>query len=153
MVSIIINKSIIHRTLIDNGSGLNVCSMDMLKAIKDDLSTIQPDKVPICVFDNIDKNTLDIIMLPIKVGPVILNTPFHVMFGPLNYNLIFGGPWLHEMHVVPSTLHHRVKFIHNNMMYTLHADDVLNHCLNIQTCTTPIPNSNHSSSNTLPDDD
>ena len=84
MVAITINKSIIHRNLIDNGSRLNVCSMDMLKEININLSTIQPDNVPIRGFDNISKITLGIITLPIKVGLVILSAPIHVMFGPLN---------------------------------------------------------------------
>jgi hypothetical protein len=153
MVVVTINKSIIHRTLIDNGSGLNICSMDMLKSIKANLSTSQPDNNLIRGFDNIDKNTLGIITLPIKVGLVILNTPFHVMPRSLHYNLLLGRPWLHEMHAIPSTLHRKVKFIHNNMVYTLHADDAPNPCLNIQTHNTPIPNSNPSSSNALPRDD
>ena len=38
-------------------------------------------------------------------------------------------------------------------MYTLHADDGPNPCLNIQNHTTPIYNSNPSSSNGLPGDD
>lgn len=126
MVVVSINKSIIRRTLIHNGSGLSVCSMYILKVINIDLSTIQPTNVPIRGFDNITKNTLDIITLPIKVGLVIMNTPIHVMPRPLNYNLLLGRPWLHEMHVVPSTLHCKVKFIHNNGIYTLHVDDAPN---------------------------
>ena len=82
MVVVTINKSIIHRTFIDNIFGLNVCSMDMLKEINTDLSTIQPNNVPIHGFDNISKSTFGIITLPIKVGLVILNTPIYVMSGP-----------------------------------------------------------------------
>ena len=93
--------------------------MDMPKVIKVDLSTIQPNNVPINGFANIYKNTLGTITLPIKVSLVILNTPIRGMLGPLNYNLLLGRPWLHEMHAIPSTLHHKVKFTHNNMMYTL----------------------------------
>lgn len=33
------------------------------------------------------------------------------------------------MQIVPSTLHHQVKFIYNNKMYTLHADNNLQACL------------------------
>ena len=50
-------------------------------------------------------------------------------------------------------LHCKLKFTHNNMMHTLHLDDAPNPCLNIQTYTTPISNSNPSSSNALPSDD
>lgn len=63
MVVVSINQSIIRRTLIDNRSRLNVCSMDMLKEIKADLTSIQLDNVHIY---NIEKITLGIITLPIK---------------------------------------------------------------------------------------
>ena len=106
MVVVTIHKSINCRTLIDNGSRLNVCNMGMLKEINANLSTIQPDNVPIRGFDNISKSALGIITLPIKVGLVILNTPIHVMPRPLNYNILLGRPWLHGMHAIPSTLHH-----------------------------------------------
>lgn len=66
------------------------------------------------------------------MGPVILNTPIHVMPGPLNYNILLGRPRLHTMHVVPSTLHHKVKLIHKKLMYTLHEDDAPNPCLNVE---------------------
>lgn len=89
MVVVLINENLIRRTLIDNGSGLNVCSMDILKAIKDDMSTVKPYNIPIHGFDNIAKNTLCIINLPVKVGSIILDTPIHMIPRPLNYNLPF----------------------------------------------------------------
>ena len=72
-----------------------------------------------------------IITLHIKLGPFILNTNIHVMYGALNYNLLFGRPQLHAIHVIPSSLHQKVKFIFNNLMYTLHVDTNPNSFLNI----------------------
>ena len=92
MVAVTINKRVIRRTLIDNGSRINICSMDMLKEINVNPSIIQPDNVLVCVFDNISKSTLGIITLPIKVGSIILNTSIHVMPRPLNYNLLLVRP-------------------------------------------------------------
>ena len=104
--------------------------MEILKEIKAKLTTIQPNNVPIHGFDNTTKRTLGIITLPIKVGLVMLNMPIHVMSRPLNYNLLLGRPWSHTMHAVPSTLHHKVRFIYNNLMYTLHLNDALSPFLN-----------------------
>lgn len=83
---------LIHRTLIDNGFGLNVCRINMPKEIKVDLSNIQPDNVHVCGFNNVSKKSLGIITLLIKLGPTILDTPIYVMPRPLNYNLILGIP-------------------------------------------------------------
>ena len=79
MVAVSIIKATICHTLIDNGYGLNTCSIGILNAMNVDLSIVQPDETSILVFHNIDKNTLDIIMLPIKAGPVILDTLIHVI--------------------------------------------------------------------------
>ena len=53
MVAIIVNANLIHRNIVDNGFGLNVCSMYMLKQINVDLSHIKPNSNFICVFDNV----------------------------------------------------------------------------------------------------
>lgn len=47
MIIIFINGNHIHMTLIDNGFGLNVFSMNILKETKADISTIKPNKIPI----------------------------------------------------------------------------------------------------------
>lgn len=52
----------------------------------------------------------------------------------LNYNLLLGRPWLHNMHDFPSTLNWKVKFIYNNLVYTLMADNKPNSCFNVEPC-------------------
>ena len=47
MLIVLTNGNNIHRTLIDNGFGLNVFSMNILKETKADISTIKPDNIPI----------------------------------------------------------------------------------------------------------
>lgn len=132
MVAVLVNGNLIRRTLIDNGSGLNVCSLDMLKAINVDMSTMKLDNLPICGFDNISKKNLEFITLPIKVDPIVLDTLIHVMPGLLNYNLLLGRLWLHNMRAIPSTLHCKVKFIYENVMCTLHADNRPNNRYNVE---------------------
>lgn len=67
--------------------------------------------------------------MSIKVGPIALPTPIHVMSGELKYNLFLGRPWIHSMQVVPSTLHRQIKFIYNNTTYTLLGDTRFQACL------------------------
>ena len=61
MVVVSFHQNIICLTLIDNESGLNVCSIDMIKEIKVDLTIIHPDNFPIHGFENFIKITFGII--------------------------------------------------------------------------------------------
>lgn len=75
------------------------------------------------------------------------------MLGPLNYNPLLGRPWLLAMHVVPSTLHQKVKFIYNNVMYTLHVDTKPNSCENVEEQQNHESNDDSPSTSTLLGDD
>lgn len=47
----------------------------------------------------------------------------------LSSNILLGKPWIHEIHVVPSMLHHMLKYIYNNKVYTIKFDTKLKICL------------------------
>ena len=47
MIVVIINEHAIRRTLVDNDSGLNVCSINLLHNMNVDTSLIKPDSLPI----------------------------------------------------------------------------------------------------------
>lgn len=115
------NKNI-KGTLIDNGSPLNIFRVDLLDKINWDHSSIQPDPLCVCCFDNVPREILGIVILPIKVGLVTLPTPIHVMPNHLNYNLLLGRPWIHAMKAVPSTLHCTIKFVYYNELHTIKDD-------------------------------
>lgn len=70
--------------------------------------------------------------LPIKVEKVTLQTMIHVIPNDLSYNLLLGRPWLHEMHVVPSTLHCIMKYVYNKKIYTIIVDIEPYDCLKIE---------------------
>ena len=63
MVAMSINRNTIRHTLIDNGLGLNFCSMDMLKDIQADLSTIQLDYINIETCLNIGLTPMNVSLL------------------------------------------------------------------------------------------
>ncbi|GLJ49633.1 hypothetical protein SUGI_1053010 [Cryptomeria japonica] len=133
MIVVIMKDTAIRRTLVDNGSSLNVCSINLLHKMNVDTSLIESDSRPIRGFDNVAKTSLGTITLPITVGPVTLPTPIQVMLGNLTYNLLLGRPWIHSMQAVPSTLHRQVKFIYNNKTYTLIGDTNFQACLQTST--------------------
>ena len=51
-------------------------------------------------------------MLPLKVGPAIINTECHVLDLDFPYNILLGRPWIHTLKAVPSTYHQCLKFPH-----------------------------------------
>ena len=51
------------------------------------------------------------VVLPVQVGPIILNVQFSVVEDLSPFNAILGRTWLHGMKVVPSTYHQMVSFI------------------------------------------
>ncbi|XP_070028608.1 uncharacterized protein [Nicotiana sylvestris] len=50
------------------------------------------------------------IVLTTFVEGVVKDTKFQVIDTNMAYNMILGRPWIHEMDVVPSTLHQVIKF-------------------------------------------
>lgn len=109
-------------TLVDVGSTLKVCSVSLLDRLNIHKSTIRHDSLSIMGFDNVAKKSLGVIIIPLTIGVVTLNTPIHIMSYQLSRNLILGREWIHAMNSVPSTLHRKIKYIYNNKVHTLDID-------------------------------
>nr|XP_016499141.1 PREDICTED: uncharacterized protein LOC107817784 [Nicotiana tabacum] len=60
-------------------------------------------------FDNSSVVTKGEVTLATFVEGVVKDTKFQVVEMEMAYNMIFGRPWIHEMDVVPSTLHQVIK--------------------------------------------
>ena len=63
------------------------------------------------------------IELPIQVGPYTFNSEFIVMDINPSYNCLLGRPWIHMAGAVPSTLHQNVKFIADENLITMVAEE------------------------------
>ncbi|RVW76831.1 hypothetical protein CK203_043067 [Vitis vinifera] len=86
--------------LLDNGSALNVCPLATAIA----LGTHHP----------------------ISVHPL---RPFELMTAPVlriptSFNLLLGRPWIHRAGAIPSSLHQKVKFIHEGQVVVQSAGDM-----------------------------
>lgn len=108
--------------LIDIGYALNVCSLSLLDRLDIDQSTIRLDYFSIKGFENVKKKPLGVNIMSLTARVVTLNTPIQVIPYELSCNLILGGQWIHAMNGVPSTLHHKMKYIYNNIVHTLDVD-------------------------------
>ena len=62
--------------------------------------------------------------LPVLAGLINLQTKFIVIHGSLPYNAIMGRDWLHQMRVVPSTLHQKLRFPTKDRIMEVNGDQV-----------------------------
>jgi hypothetical protein len=74
-------------------------------------------------FENVNRQPLSIITLPINFKLVVFPTPIYIMLGPLSYKILLGRPWIHAMEGVPSTLQHMMNFEYNIKIYIAKADE------------------------------
>ena len=56
------------------------------------------------------------------IGSVRYSVFFHVLRIQSSFNLLLGRPWIHEASVIPSSLHQKVKFIHEGRIITIQSD-------------------------------
>ena len=85
-------------------------------------------------FDGMKQEVLGNIKLSIQVRPCTFDSKFIVMDINPSYNCLLGRPWIHMAGVVPSTLHQKVKFMVEENLITIVAEEDM-----ISTTTTTIP--------------
>ena len=77
----------------------------------------------------------------VMIGPVIYSILFQVFMIQLSFNLLLGRPWIHVAGAIPSSLHQKLKFIHEGRIITIQFDkDVI-------TSSEPVLHINHSEDN------
>ena len=62
--------------------------------------------------------TLEIELL---IGPATFVTVFQVLRIPTSFNLLLGRPWIHRAGAIPSSLHLKVKFIHDGQVVVVQS--------------------------------
>nr|KYP55764.1 hypothetical protein KK1_001989 [Cajanus cajan] len=84
---------------------------------------LQPSNMIVRAFDGSQRKVMREVVLPIQVGPIIFNVEFQVMDIAPAYNYLLGRPWIHQARAVPSTLHQKVKFVVENKLVVIQAED------------------------------
>ncbi|XP_019433359.1 PREDICTED: uncharacterized protein LOC109340205 [Lupinus angustifolius] len=104
-ISIMYQNCLIGKVLIDNGSSLIVMSKRMLSRLPVDASYMRPSFMVVKAFDGSNRDVMEEMELPIKIGPYTFHIVFHVMDINPSYSCLLGRPWIHTSGAVPSTLH------------------------------------------------
>ncbi|RVW76165.1 hypothetical protein CK203_044221 [Vitis vinifera] len=76
--------------LLDNGSALNT----------------------VRAYDSTRREVMGTLEIELLIGPSTFITIFQVLRIPTSFNLLLGRPWIHQAGAIPSSLHQKVKFIH-----------------------------------------
>ena len=122
-IEVLIQRHKIKRVLIDNGSSLNLYTLKMIHflGLLEDLLDVNK-RITIKAYDERERGSKGVIMLPLKVGPAIINIECHVLDLDLPYNILLGRPWIHILKAVPSTYHQCLKFPHQGREVTIPGD-------------------------------
>ncbi|XP_019259009.1 PREDICTED: uncharacterized protein LOC109237194 [Nicotiana attenuata] len=80
VISLLVRDTNVKRVLIDPGSSINIILL-----------------------------RVEVVLTTFAEG-VIKDTKFLVIDADMDYNIILGRPWIHDMDIVPSTLHQAIKF-------------------------------------------
>lgn len=115
---------IVARVLIDNGSALNVCLLITTEKLGIEKAALRPCNTVIKAFDGSKRKVLGEIDLPVEIGPYTFEVTFQVLDIPTAYNFMLGRPWVHTAGAVPSSLHQSIKYIVDNHLVTVQAEEV-----------------------------
>jgi hypothetical protein len=116
---------VLGRVLVDNGSSLNVMPKTTLIKLPSNSSHMRPSSMIVRAFDGSHREVIREITLPIQVGPTTFEVIFQVMDIMPAYSCLLGRPWIHCAGAAPSSLHQKQKFIVDNKLVIVDAEDDL----------------------------
>nr|XP_016498846.1 PREDICTED: uncharacterized protein LOC107817511 [Nicotiana tabacum] len=102
-VTVTHRKRICH-TLEGDSSSVNIILLRVVDETQAKDKVI-PKERTLSGFDNSSVITKEEVVLAMFTEVVIKDTKFQVIDVDMAYNIILGRPWIHDMDVVPSTLH------------------------------------------------
>jgi len=109
VISILLNKIQVKHVLVDPGSSTNIIRSRVVEQLGLQDQIVPASRV-LNGFNMASETTKGEIILLVNVAGTIQDTKFHVIEGDMRYNELLGRPWIHNMRVVPSTLHQMMKF-------------------------------------------
>ena len=102
--------------LLDNGSALNVCPLVTAIALEFSPSDFGPSIQTVRAYDRTQRTVMGTLTTHVMIGPVRYSILFQVLRIQSSFNLLLGRPWIHEAGAIPSSLHHKVNFIHEGRL-------------------------------------
>ena len=71
-IKVFIHRNRVKRALVDEGAGLNICTLSLVKALRYTEDAVDPKKkITIKAYDDEERSSKGMVILPIRVGPVV----------------------------------------------------------------------------------
>ncbi|XP_027109268.1 uncharacterized protein [Coffea arabica] len=122
-VAVRCNGKMLPKVLIDNGSALNICPWSTLVKLGLQDVKLKPSETVVRGFDGAQRESIGEVNLVVEIGPAQFQIACQVMHFPSVYNVLLGRPWIHSSGVVPSSLHQVLKFVVNDQLITIFAEE------------------------------
>ncbi|RVW26199.1 hypothetical protein CK203_107674 [Vitis vinifera] len=107
--------------LLDNGSALNVCPLATAIALGYAPSDFGPSTQTVRAYDSTRREVMGTLEIELLIGPATFVAIFQVLRIPTSFNLLLGRPWIHRAGAIPSSLHQKVKFIHDGQVVVVQS--------------------------------
>ena len=115
--------------LLDNGSALNVCPLVTAIALGFSPDDFGPSTQTVRAYDGTQRTVMGTLSTRVMIRPISYSILFQVLRIQSTFNLLLGRPWIHEAGVIPSSLHQKVKFIHEGRVIMIQFDrDIITSC-------------------------
>ena len=112
----------VSSVLLDNNSALNVCPLVTAIALGFSPSDFGPSTQTVRAYDGTQRTVMGTLTTHVMMGSVRYSVFFQVLRIQSSFNLLLGRPWIHEAGAIPSSLHHKVKFIHEGHIIMIQFD-------------------------------
>ncbi|RVW15479.1 hypothetical protein CK203_096449 [Vitis vinifera] len=106
---------------LDNGSALNVCPLAIAIALGYAPFDFGPSTQTVRAYDSTRREVMGTLEIELLIGPTTFITVFQVLRIPTSFNLLLGQPWIHRAGAIPSSLHQKVKFIHEGQVVVVQS--------------------------------
>ena len=112
----------VSSVLLDNGSTLNVCPLVTAIALVFSPSDFGPSIQTVRAYDRTQRIVMGTLNIHVMIGQVRYSILFQVLMIQSSFNLLLGCPLIHEAGAIPSSLHQKVKFIHEGRIIIIQSD-------------------------------
>ena len=117
------SDKVIPCVMVDNGSALNLYPLRLLPFFGITEDMLQKSNTVIRAYDDSKRGVIGTFEAEITVGGVTKPTKFTVLDIPVTYSLLLGRPWIHSVGAVPSSLHQKLKFVHEGKLISVNGDE------------------------------
>ncbi|RVW18051.1 hypothetical protein CK203_113340 [Vitis vinifera] len=120
-ITVVCSGHRVPSVLLDNGSALNVFPLATAIALGFAPSDFGPSTQTVRAYDSTQREVMGTLTIDLLIGPTIFSILFQVLRIPASFNLLLGRPWIHQARAIPSSLHQKVKFIHDGQVITVQS--------------------------------